>query len=648
MGQYTGSNPNVAFGKTLLATDSITGYEPGMAVDSSLVTYCAIPGDAPAWLQINLGGYYYIDGYGMILPNAGELPGQFIFQVSEDGSDWTDLGTQTIASSGTYSYDVISPDPIRYVRFYITAKDALASFSEIYVFGYPETPPDPPVAQPATNITTNGFTAHWNASDRADGYVISVATDFGFTNLLPGYDKWAAGYRSWNVTDLDPGTTYYYRVRAYNVAGTSVFGNKITVTTEKAEQTISFSDLETRTYGDSGFELTATTSSGLPVSYNSSNETVATINGSTVTIHGTGTTSITASQEGNEQYFAAVPVIQDLVVNRKTLTVSGATAEDKVYDGTTDAIISGANLNGVVGDDDVTLMDAETGLFAQADVGTGIAVTASMSIAGADTANYSFNGPGELTADIIKAPLVVTADNKSREECASNPDFTVRYTGFVGGEDASVMDSEPVASCTADENSPDGEYGITVAGGSAANYFMTYISGKLTVTPDVTPPVLVVQNITVQLDESDQATIAAEDLVSDASDNCGIASTTLSQYAFDASDIGEVNVDVTVTDDAGNSITETAVVTVLGQTGLKERENLKTSFYPNPTDGLLRYEFDGFADELKVMDLTGKTVIRKTDLDTQGTLDLSEYHTGIYIIQVIFGDESYYCRVVKK
>ncbi|HER08090.1 MAG TPA: T9SS type A sorting domain-containing protein, partial [Bacteroides sp.] len=254
----------------------------------------------------------------------------------------------------------------------------------------------------------------------------------------------------------------------------------------------------------------------------------------------------------------------------------------------------------------------------------------------------------DLTADIIKAPLVVTAENKSREECEPNPEFTVRYTGFVGTEDASVLDSEPAATCTADESSPDGEYDITVSGGSAANYFLTYVSGKLRVTPDRTPPVLVVQNFTVQLGETDNAAISAADLVTNASDNCAIADTTLSQSTFTASDIGNVNVDVTLTDVSGNTATETAVVTVLGQTGLADREGTGAKFYPNPTDGPVQFECSRSADELKVMDLTGKTVIREFDLETQGTINLSDQHSGVYIIQVRFGDELVHYRVVKK
>jgi hypothetical protein len=66
--------------------------------------------------------------------------------------------------------------------------------------------------------------------------------------------------------------------------------------------------------GDAAFSLSATSTSGLVVSYSSSNTAVATVSGTTVTIVGAGTTTITANQSGNQNYNAASPVNQVLEV----------------------------------------------------------------------------------------------------------------------------------------------------------------------------------------------------------------------------------------------------------------------------------------------------------------------------------------------
>lgn len=92
----------------------------------------------------------------------------------------------------------------------------------------------------------------------------------------------------------------------------------------KANQTITFGALANKTTNDTPFNLTATASSGLTVSYTSSNTSVATIVGNTVTIVGVGTTTITASQSGNTNYNSASDIAQ-------TLTVTLADIEEIIF-----------------------------------------------------------------------------------------------------------------------------------------------------------------------------------------------------------------------------------------------------------------------------------------------------------------------------
>ncbi|HEX8531437.1 MAG TPA: hypothetical protein VF646_15505, partial [Cytophagales bacterium] len=82
----------------------------------------------------------------------------------------------------------------------------------------------------------------------------------------------------------------------------------------RAPQDITFGPLENKTYGQEPFDLSASVVSGVPVTYTSSNPAVATVSGNTVTLTGVGTTVITASQAGNENYLAAAPVPQSLTV----------------------------------------------------------------------------------------------------------------------------------------------------------------------------------------------------------------------------------------------------------------------------------------------------------------------------------------------
>ena len=94
-------------------------------------------------------------------------------------------------------------------------------------------------------------------------------------------------------------------------------------TVNKATQAITFAKPAAQSYGSQSFSLSATTSSGLPVTYSTSSTNIA-IAGNIVTILSSGSASITASQPGNDNYSAANSVTQSLAVNQATqiITVS--------------------------------------------------------------------------------------------------------------------------------------------------------------------------------------------------------------------------------------------------------------------------------------------------------------------------------------
>ncbi len=93
----------------------------------------------------------------------------------------------------------------------------------------------------------------------------------------------------------------------------------------KASQIITFNDdLSNRHLNDAPVTLTATASSGLPVTYVSSDPTVATVSGNVVTIIGLGLATITVSQGGNSNYLPASDKSEDLIVG---IAVTGVISE---------------------------------------------------------------------------------------------------------------------------------------------------------------------------------------------------------------------------------------------------------------------------------------------------------------------------------
>ena len=97
-------------------------------------------------------------------------------------------------------------------------------------------------------------------------------------------------------------------------------------------------------------------------------------------------------------------------------------------------------------------------------------------------ANYTF-GFASGTLAVTAAPLTGLAGNSARPYGAPNPVFTVSYSGFVNGEDASVVTGGLEGFTTAQMNSPVGVYPVRVWGQTSPNYQINFVPGNLTVEP---------------------------------------------------------------------------------------------------------------------------------------------------------------------
>ena len=92
-----------------------------------------------------------------------------------------------------------------------------------------------------------------------------------------------------------------------------------------------------------------------------------------------------------------------------SLTITGLQVADKVYDGTTAAVLSGGSLQGAIAGDDVSVVMPSAGAFASSDVAEGISVslTSALSLTGQDAGNYVLSMP-VLVADITPASLTIS------------------------------------------------------------------------------------------------------------------------------------------------------------------------------------------------------------------------------------------------
>ena len=289
-----------------------------------------------------------------------------------------------------------------------------------------------PIITPASPAGTVGtvFTFNISATNSPTSYTLTNGT-------LP------EGLSMNTTTGAITGTptaagTANVTVTATNAIGTSSPAT-ISFNIAKASQTITFGSLDTKTSSDSAFNLIATSSSGLTVSYVSSNTSVATISGSTVSIVGVGTTTITASQVGNDNYNAASSVNQDLtVVQYVTPTITITEISVPAFStGAGTSCTQTVNVSGVnlTGDITMALSGANANQFSISQpsivqsggsaTNTIVTITYSPTVEGTHTATLTFSSAGAI--DVMR-----TLNGISGLETPIATDATaVSSTGFT-------------------------------------------------------------------------------------------------------------------------------------------------------------------------------------------------------------------------
>jgi uncharacterized repeat protein (TIGR03803 family) len=96
------------------------------------------------------------------------------------------------------------------------------------------------------------------------------------------------------------------------------------------------------------------------------------------------------------------------------------------------------------------------------------------------------------TENVNLPVLTVTANDATRVFGAADPSFTYSITGFINGDNSSVVEGTPALTTNATQHSSVGAYAITAALGtlSAANYAFSFDPGDLIIT-QATPKVVV-------------------------------------------------------------------------------------------------------------------------------------------------------------
>ena len=223
-------------------------------------------------------------------------------------------------------------------------------------------------------------------------------------------------------------------------------------------------------------------------------------------------------------------------------------------DASGNATITAADVDGGSTDNcAIATMSISPSTFNCADIGTN-----NVTLTVTDTSGNSSTCTAVVTVEDSMAPVAICQDITVQLDASGNATITAADVDNGSSDNCGTptMTVSPSSFDCSDIGTNTVTLTVTDAGGNSS-------SCTATVTvEDTLAPVAMCQDINVQLDASGNATITAADVDGGSSDNCGVASTSIDISGFDCSDLGANNVTLTVTDDAGNTATCVAVVTV--------------------------------------------------------------------------------------
>lgn len=203
----------------------------------------------------------------------------------------------------------------------------------------------------------------------------------------------------------------------------------------RKNQVILFEALPARTVGDPEFVLEATASSGLPISFSSSNPQVAVVQGDVVKIKGGGTAFLSASQAGNDMFYAAPMIIRLFTVDKLSQTIRFDDVPKEIEPGTAPFLLGATATSGLP----VTFMSSNPSVIRIDGNRCTIVGTGNASISSLQFGNSKYDPAFPITYSVS-----VNSDSRAINESVSvlpNPIGEWMFIGmdeFRSGEPVSV------------------------------------------------------------------------------------------------------------------------------------------------------------------------------------------------------------------
>ena len=211
------------------------------------------------------------------------------------------------------------------------------------------------------------------------------------------------------------------------VAALTVFESLIVA---QASQTISFGAVANVTFGSPPFTISATASSGLPVSFASTTPSVCTVSGNTVTVLSAGVCSLSAAQPGNTNYLAAPAVSKNVNVAQASQTISSGAVANVTF-GSPPFTISATASSGLP----VSFASTTTSVCTVS--GTTVTVTSAgtCSVSATQAGNTNYLAAPAVSQSFVVLPLPTISSLNPAIVTAGGQTFTLTVNGsnFVPG-----------------------------------------------------------------------------------------------------------------------------------------------------------------------------------------------------------------------
>ena len=502
-----------------------TGAVTGDSV-SAIESYASknVLGSGASTLQVN-SGYTITDASG------ASMSGNYTITTTAASGTITPAALTLAATSGTKTYDgttastgtitetgAVTGDSVSATESY-ASKNVLGTGGSTLLVNSGYTVTDASGADMSSNYTIATASAAGTITPASLAITSgSVVKTYDGTTSAAGNALVTGGTQLFSTDTISGGTFAFTDPNAASNKSVAVSGVTISDGNGGNNYSVTYVDNTTSTINKAALTLAATTSTKTYDGTTASTGTVAETGavtgdsvsatesyasknvlgaaGSTLLVNNNYSITDAAGADMSGNYTVATAAAAG-TINPAVLTVSGATAANKVYDGGVAATVSGGSVGGVIGSDAVSLTEA--GYFSDKNAGTNKSVQEVFGLTGNDAQDYILaSNTAQTTANITPKTLTVssgiTANNKTYDGTASATLNTsgASLTGEVTGDSLGVSAVGTFVDLNAGTNRAVTLSNLTLTGTDSGNYVLAASGNESSTTANITPAALTV------------------------------------------------------------------------------------------------------------------------------------------------------------